>query len=97
MKAFAVLYYIIFIALYIWMVCATYEFAERRGRNGVGYAIGALFFTPLFMWIILLLLGETDEHRKARIIEEEMWRRNPEVNDKECHEEKEITDLLTEK
>lgn len=80
MRALIVIYVIILIILLIWLLYATYMFAERRGRHGDLYVLISLFFTPLFPWIILLLLGETDEHRKERIIEEERWRRSPEVD-----------------
>ena len=39
-----------------------------------GQAFGLLFFTPLIAFFCLYMLGETDQQRKARIIEEEKWR-----------------------
>ena len=36
----------------------------------------ALLISPIFVAILLYMLGETNEHRKARIIEEEGWRRS---------------------
>ena len=36
--------------------------------------------SPIIASFILCLMGETDAHRKARIIEEEMWRSGKDVD-----------------
>lgn len=50
---------LIFIGLIAWL---NYYLAEQRGRNPVGWAIGGVIF-GVFATILLLILGETEEHR----------------------------------
>lgn len=90
------IYVILFILWIIVAVCTGF-YAERLGRSFGGYTCFSIFLGCFFPIIILLLLGETDEHRKARVIEEEMWRRSLAAgllkDDKS--EEKDIMDVLT--
>ena len=65
------------LALFAWLVgivCAG-TYAERLGRSGVWFLF-ALLFSPFLAAFLLYMLGETNDHRKARIIEEESWRRS---------------------
>lgn len=66
------------IVLSVWgsaCICAG-KYACRLGRNFDGYLILALFMSPILAAFLLFMLGETNEHRKARIMEEERWRRS---------------------
>jgi hypothetical protein len=54
---------IAFIGLIAWL---NYYLAEQRGRSTVGWAVGGVIF-GLFSTILLLILGETEEHRIAVI------------------------------
>ncbi|WP_313375355.1 hypothetical protein [Chishuiella sp.] len=58
-----------------------YRMAIQRGRNSIVWVIFSLFFlNAVLCMIALYFLGETDEKRKERIIEEENWKnsvRNP--------------------
>lgn len=89
--------YVILFILWITLVVVVGFYAKRLGRDLGCYILLSVLLSPFFSIIILLLLGETDEHRKARVIEEEMWRRSLEAgllkDDKS--EEKDIMDVLT--
>lgn len=61
---------LIVIALNVLFVWLAYKFAEDRGRNGVVYAIAALFFSWLVL-VLLALLGNTSEKALADREEEE--------------------------
>ena len=52
----------------------TVSMANKRGRNQVIWFILAIIF-PIYAMFALFFLGETDEKREERIIEEEQWRR----------------------
>jgi len=64
------------IIVYLWLHVLVAEAAKKRGRSGGGWVVLALFISPLGAWIILLCLGDTDEKRRQKIIEEEEWRQN---------------------
>lgn len=66
---------IIFIII-IWFILlgAISSYAKRLGRDEIGWVIFSIFCTPLAGAFALWLKGETDEHRKNRIIEEENWK-----------------------
>ena len=50
--------------------------ARQRGRSFWGwFFLSILLLSCLGGIVFLAALGETDEHRKKRIIEEERWRR----------------------
>ena len=44
--------------------------AQNRGRSYGGYFALSFFLSPLIAIIILLVLGETDENKKARIVQQ---------------------------
>lgn len=54
---------LVFIGLIAWL---NHYLAEQRGRNPIGWAVGGVIF-GLFATILLLILGETEEHRIAVI------------------------------
>ena len=55
------------------LICAAI-LAERLGRNVGVFVILALFTTPLFVFLLLICLGETEHQRKNRVKDEERWR-----------------------
>ena len=61
------------IALYAYAISAVAKFANRLGRTEV-HTILAVILTPILPLLYLFCAGETDEHRKARIEQEEKWR-----------------------
>jgi hypothetical protein len=40
--------------------------AKNRGRNGFGWAVFGLIVSPLLVWVILLVIGDTEEKRKEK-------------------------------
>ncbi len=64
------------IGLIFWIIiaCLIFPFAKNRGRNGLGWFIFSVFFSPLLGFIVLLCLGDTEERRKEKIIEDEKLR-----------------------
>ncbi|MBQ6583640.1 MAG: hypothetical protein IIX42_00630 [Alistipes sp.] len=69
---FALIAIVVLILIYLYS--CVYKLAKRYGRNAAGHTIISLFLSPFVSIIHLLCAGETDEHRKARIQEEEKWR-----------------------
>lgn len=63
----------IFIA-YVLLLSAVYKYAKRLGQERITWVAISLFCSPIIGLIGLYMEGETDEHHKARIIEEELWR-----------------------
>lgn len=62
------------VTLIILSIVIPVKMATKRGRSGLGWFIFCLFFSPFLAIIIIALLGETDEKRRERIIEEEKLR-----------------------
>ena len=52
---------------------------NRYGRDRTSWVFIAILFTPFIAAFLLFLYGESKEHRKERIIEEELWKRNCET------------------
>lgn len=48
--------------------------ASKKGRSFIGWYIFSILLSPLIGLIVILCLGESDEKRKERIIEEEKIR-----------------------
>lgn len=65
---------ILFIALPVWFLVLVARMARKRGRHAFPWVLLALFTSPITPAILLLCLGETEKHRKERIIEEERLR-----------------------
>jgi len=66
--------WVIFIILSIVLLIFVYKMAKKRGRSGGGWVFLSLFISPLLSMIILACLGETEERRTNRIIQEEELR-----------------------
>ena len=62
------------VLILIYLYSCVYKLAKRYGRNAGAHTVISLFLSPFVSIIHLLCAGETDEHRKARIQEEEKWR-----------------------
>ena len=65
---------ILLIALGVWFLVLVARMARKRGRHAFPWVLLALFTSPITPAILLLCLGETEQHRKERIIEEERLR-----------------------
>ena len=52
------LFTVAFWALFVYLI---YKWAESKGRNAVGWAIGAALISPLIVGIILLFVPKTIE------------------------------------
>lgn len=48
--------------------------AEARGRKYGLSLLASFLFTPFIILFVLLCLGDTNERRKEKILEEESWR-----------------------
>ena len=48
--------------------------AAKRGRNIMLWFVLAIFTSPFLAILMIACIGETDEKRKGRIIQEEEWR-----------------------
>ncbi|MDE6183005.1 MAG: hypothetical protein K2F53_01105, partial [Rikenellaceae bacterium] len=67
---------VIGIVLYVTLIVGVCNLASRYGRSVLLWLLVSIFFTPVLPIIYLLFSGETDSHRRKRIIEEEVWRRS---------------------
>lgn len=76
---------VIIIVLAILILCVLAlvpaHMAKQRGRSFWGWLVFSVFFSCFLGIIFVAALGETDEHRKFRILEEEKWRRGIFVNE----------------
>lgn len=97
MEGLIVFIWIFIIIAYVLIITGLCNYAKRLGQeNGIPIFLG-IFFTPLIAFFYLYMLGETDAHRKARIQEEEKWKRDAfEDQTKENNESsnKNVTDVL---
>ncbi len=93
---------IIFIWIFIFIVYLLFltglcDYAKRLGQGaGIPIFMG-IFFTPLIAFFYLYMLGETDAHRKARIQEEEKWKREAledKTKENNATLDKNVTDIL---
>lgn len=71
---FGVLFWVMIFIAYILLLSAVYKYAKRLGQERITWVVVSLFCSPIVGLIGLYMEGETDEHRKTRIIEEEKWR-----------------------
>lgn len=67
---FGIVIAVLIISLYVVPV----KMANKRGRSGVLWFLFSLLISPILSMIFLALLGETDDKRRTRIIEEEELR-----------------------
>lgn len=73
---FGVLFWVMIFIAYVLLLSAVYKYATRLGQERITWVVISLFCSPVVGLIGLYMEGETNEHRKARVIEEEMWRRS---------------------
>ena len=74
---------LVIIILIIFLSVIVVKMANKRGRSGFGWFMLSMIISPFLCMLFLYLLGETDDKRKERIIEEEVLRnqyRNPSNN-----------------
>lgn len=57
----------IIIALFV----VTMSMAKKRGRSQFGWFLFSLIFSPILSMILLFLLGETENKRRRRLIDDE--------------------------
>lgn len=69
-----VLFWVMIFIAYVLLLSAVYKYATRLGQERITWVVISLFCSPVVGLIGLYMEGETDEHRKTRIIEEEKWR-----------------------
>lgn len=93
---------LLFIVVYCFMLNAVMHYADRSGRDKAFWVFIAIILTPVIAAFLLFLYGESKEHRKARIIEEEFWKRScneevikiKEVVENKVSKEKDMSDPL---
>lgn len=97
MIGLSIFIWIIIIVLWFFGIICTGAYADRLGRSIGAFVFLAFICSPFFVAFILFMLGETDEHRKARIIEEEKWRRSCSTETSQNNEEQKenIVDILS--
>lgn len=70
---------LLFIVVYCFMLHAVMNYADRKGRDKTFWVFIGIIFSPIIATFLLSLYGESKEHRKERIIEEELWKQNSEI------------------
>lgn len=93
---------LVFIVVYCFMLNAVMHYADRNGRDKTFWVFIAIIFTPVIAAFLLFLYGESKEHRKERVIEEEFWKRScneetmkiKEVMESKVSKEKDMSDPL---
>ena len=51
-------------ALFAWI---SYTMSETRGRNSILWVVVTLLLSPLAAWILLLIMGDTDEMAAKKV------------------------------
>lgn len=69
-----ILFLLIVITFLIVLLTIPVKMANRRGRSGIIWFLFSLIISPFLSMLFLFLLGETDEKREERIIQEEILR-----------------------
>ena len=93
---------LLFIVVYCFMLNAVMNYADRKGREKTFWVFIGIVFSPIIATFLLFLYGESKEHRKERIIEEDLWRRScneevmkiKEVVENKVSKEKDMSDPL---
>lgn len=93
---------LLFIVVYCFMLNAVMNYADRKGRDKTFWVFIGIVFSPIIAAFLLFLYGESKEHRKERIIKEELWRRScneevmkiKEVVENKVSKEKDMSDPL---
>lgn len=62
-----------FVIAYLILLSCVYAYANRLGREGGIWVFFSLLFFPILGAFALWLKGETDEHRKERLVQERKW------------------------
>jgi len=66
----------LFLLLFVWLcMIIPARMARKRGRSAFGWVVASMIFWP---WAIIVLacLGDTEEVRRQKIIEDEMLRKS---------------------
>ena len=63
MELFLILFFVVIFA------AITYKMAEGRGRNAWGYTIVGILISPVIMWVLLAILGKTQEKKVQEHLE----------------------------
>ena len=66
---------LLLIVLYIVLLIFAGQIATQRGRNSGTWIFLALLLSPFIAYLLLFLMGETEEAHRKRIIKEELWRK----------------------
>lgn len=69
--SFGIILYIVLILIPSFIIL---NVAEKYGRGGCAWFFLSLLFSPLLIGLLLLAMGETEEKRRERIVEEEKLR-----------------------
>ena len=71
---FLIFWLVVWLVVYlVFNVWAIVSMAEQRGRSKLGWVLIAFFITtPVFAIPLLFFLGDTDEKREERIMEDEL-------------------------
>ena len=62
------------VVIYLLLCIIPVQMAAKRGRNIMLWFVLAIFTSPFLAILMIACIGETDEKRKERIIQEEEWR-----------------------
>ena len=62
---------ILYLLAFPWMIA---HVAQEQGRNGVSWFFLSLLFSPFFIILVLIALGDTNNKRNQRAIEDELAR-----------------------
>ena len=71
----AVIIILLFILLLFALALIPAHMAKQRGRSYWGWFLFSVLFSCFLGILFVAALGETDEHRMFRILEEERWKR----------------------
>lgn len=71
----AVFVILFFIAAFILLALIAAKMASKRGRNSGVWFFLAILISPFLAYLILFLIGETEEAHRQRILQEEAWRK----------------------
>lgn len=80
MGSFWFVYLVALFVFYCYLCRVAQFYAIRNGRESIRWFLFAFFFSPVLAGFCVFMLGETDEYRRNRIIEEEVWRRSAFLN-----------------
>jgi MFS family permease len=73
-ESLALLFILLVLVAFVALCMIPVSMAKKRGRSQFGWFLISFFLSPILGVIILACLGETDEKRRWRILEEEELR-----------------------